>query len=259
MKTKLTPAFVTEVTASPGAERTMYWDQSLPGFGLMVTTKGAKSYVVQYRAGRRSRRMTIDGVLDLSKARKRAKALLGEVAHDRDPQAEKRAEKRKAEEAASNTLKSVAEDYLKRGKGLRGKSLNLRSLKLRKSTFERNIFPRLGADPIDDIRRSDITKLLDRIEDECGPTPADQALAFLSRVFSWHASRSDDSVPPSFVGWLAQVRQSEPDNENWIMMNWWPSGRRQRPRLAGMGRWCGSCCLQVPGGMRPARCPTARL
>src|SRR5271169_1698893 len=76
---------ISEAIASPGAERTMYWDQSLPGFGLMVTTKGAKSYVVQYRAGRRSRRMTINGVLDLSKARKRAKALLGEVAHGRDP------------------------------------------------------------------------------------------------------------------------------------------------------------------------------
>jgi hypothetical protein len=54
MKTKLTPAFVKDAAASPGAERTMYWDQSLPGFGLMVTAKGAKSYVVQYRAGRRS-------------------------------------------------------------------------------------------------------------------------------------------------------------------------------------------------------------
>jgi hypothetical protein len=55
MKTKLTPAFVKDAAASPGAERTMYWDQSLPGFGLMVTTtKGAKSCVVQYRAGRRS-------------------------------------------------------------------------------------------------------------------------------------------------------------------------------------------------------------
>jgi hypothetical protein len=159
--------------------------------------------------------MTIDGVLDLSKARKRAKAVLGEVAHDRDPLAEKRAEKRKAEEekrkaeeAASNTLKSVAEDYLKRGKGLRGKSLNLRSLKLRKSTFERNIFPRLGADPIDDIRRSDITKLLDRIEDECGPTAADQALAFLSRVFSWHASRSDDFRSPIVRG-MARTSETE--------------------------------------------------
>jgi hypothetical protein len=122
MKTKLTPAFVMNAKVdddpafverlkdNPNADRTTFWDEKMPSFGLMATAKGAKSYVVQYRADRRSRRMTIDGVLDLSKARKRAKALLGEVAHDRDPLAEKR----EAEEAASNTLKSIAEDYLKR-------------------------------------------------------------------------------------------------------------------------------------------------
>jgi hypothetical protein len=156
----------------------------------MVTAKGAKSYVVQYRAGRRSRHMTIDSILDFSKARKRAKALLGEVAHGRDPLAEKR----KAEVTATKTRKSIAEDYLKR----EGK--NLRNVEKRRSVFKRNIFPKLGADPIDDIRRSDITKLLDRIEDECGPTAADEALALLRRLFSWHASRSDDFRSPIVRG-----------------------------------------------------------
>jgi Arm DNA-binding domain len=85
MKTKLTPAFVKDAIVSPGAERTIFWDEKLPSFGLMVTAKGAKSYVVQYRAGRRSRRMTIAGVLDLSKAHKRAKVLLGQVASGGDP------------------------------------------------------------------------------------------------------------------------------------------------------------------------------
>ena len=50
--------------------------------------------------------MTIDSILDFSKARKRAKALLGEVAHGRDPLAEKR----KAEVTATKTRKSIAED-----------------------------------------------------------------------------------------------------------------------------------------------------
>jgi hypothetical protein len=81
--------------------------------------------------------MTIDGVLDFSKARKRAKALLGEVAHDRDPLAEKRT----AEEAATNTLKSIAEDYLKR----EGK--NLRNVEKRRSIIKRNIFPKTQGCP----------------------------------------------------------------------------------------------------------------
>jgi integrase len=198
MKAKLTPAFVKDATAVPGAERTIFWDATMPGFGLMVTAQGAKSYVVQYRASRRSRRMKIDSVLGLSGARKRAKALLGEVAHGRDPLGEKR----KAEALATNTLKSVAESYLSR----EGK--NLRSLKNRKSIFKRNIFPKFGSTPIDSIRRSDITNLLDKVADECGPTAADETLAILRRVFSWHASRSDDFRSPIVRG-MARTNPAE--------------------------------------------------
>jgi integrase len=207
MKTKLTPGFVKMATADPAcaegvpnpeAERTTYWDETMPGFGLMVTAAGHRSYVVQYRANRRSRRMTINGTLDLSKARKRAKILFGEVAHGRDPLGEKR----KSEATASNTLKSIAENYLTRD----GK--NLRSIKNRRSTFERNVFPTLGTHPIDSILRSDITKLLDRVEDECGPTAADEALAALRRLFSWHASRSNEFNSPIVRG-MARTKPDE--------------------------------------------------
>ena len=53
---------------------------------------------------------------------------------------------------------------------------------------------------IDAMRRSDIVRLLDGIEDENGPVMADKALAFLSRVFSWHASRSDEFRSPLVRG-----------------------------------------------------------
>ena len=34
MRTKLTPAFCQKATAQQGAERTIYWDVDMPGFGL---------------------------------------------------------------------------------------------------------------------------------------------------------------------------------------------------------------------------------
>jgi integrase len=54
----------------------------------------------------------------------------------------------------------------------------------------------LGTLPIDSIRQSNVVKLLDQVEDKSGQTAADQTLAFLRRLFSWHANRSDDFRSP---------------------------------------------------------------
>src|SRR5690242_19700036 len=137
MRLNLTPAFVKKANAQAGADRTLFWDARLKGFGLMITATGHKSWVVQYRADGVSRRYTIDGKLSLGKARKRAKQIQGSVAHGGDPVREER--KKKAE--AHNTLKAVAEEYLRREE----KKRELRSLRERRRIFERYLFPKLGA------------------------------------------------------------------------------------------------------------------
>src|SRR6516164_9189983 len=90
MRMKLTPSFCMKAAAEHDRERTIYWDTMLPGFGLVVTAGGARSYVVQYRADGQSRRMTLDGVLGLLRARQHAKTLLGAAAAHRDPLQERR-------------------------------------------------------------------------------------------------------------------------------------------------------------------------
>jgi integrase len=196
MRTRLTPAFVQTATAEPGAERTIFWDESLRGFGLVVTSNKARSYCVQYRADKRSRRMNIPFVLGLDKARKKAKALLGEAAAGNDPLAEKR----KQAQAAENTLRSIVDEYFRReGRGQR-------SAKIKRAICDRLILPTLGARQIADITRTDVVRRLDKIEDENGPVMADRVLSILSRVFSWHASRSDTFRSPVVRG----MRRSNP-------------------------------------------------
>jgi hypothetical protein len=70
MKVKLTPAFVKRAKAEPGEERTIYWDMAMPSFGLVVTAKGSKSYVVQYRLDSgKSPRMKLKNVQSLAESR----------------------------------------------------------------------------------------------------------------------------------------------------------------------------------------------
>src|SRR5215470_605466 len=92
MKHKLTPAFVAKPPI-PTRDRETFWEGS---FGLMVTAKGHKSFVVQYRVNGKSRRMSLKAGLSLQEARREAKRLLGDVARGRDPLGEKRAAARSA-------------------------------------------------------------------------------------------------------------------------------------------------------------------
>src|SRR5687768_13694101 len=60
--------------AEAQAREYFLWDDDVPGFGLRVLPSGRKSYVVQYRAGRRPRRMSLgpSTVLTCELARGRA-------------------------------------------------------------------------------------------------------------------------------------------------------------------------------------------
>jgi len=198
MKTKLTPTFVQKAVADPSAERTLFWDETMPGFGLMVTKAGHRSFVYQYRAGHRSRRMTFPVALGLDKARKEARKALGGVAAGGDPLQERR----KAEQLAENTLRSICEEYLRR----EGK--RLRSRDQIEQTLKRLVYPRLGARQIDTILRSEIVRLLDKIEDEHGAGMANNTLAHIRKIMNWHATRTDDFRSPIVRG-MARTKPKE--------------------------------------------------
>jgi integrase len=199
---KLTAAFAREARAEPGKERTVYWDAALPSFGLLVTERGAKSYVIQYRSGRVSRRYTINSVLGLEDARREARAILGQVARGHDPVVERR----RTSEASKNTLQAVCEHYLVREGG------KLRTTAKRQANLERLVYPVLGDRQINDVKRTDINALLDDIEDQRGAAMADQILATLRRICNWHAIRDDQFRTP-FVRGMARRKPEQRERD----------------------------------------------
>ncbi len=152
---KLTKTFVEAL--KPGEPDYFIWDDLLPGFGIRVWPSGKKTYVAQYRADRRTRRMKIGthGPITVEEARRAAKIILGGVAAGEDPQEEKVTRRK------SITVAELCDDYLKAtekglifGKG--GKPKKASTLDTDRGRIERHIKPLLGRKLVIDLSRADI-------------------------------------------------------------------------------------------------------
>src|SRR5215210_1408658 len=99
---------------TPAAEL-IYWDETLPGFGVKVTPKGRKVFVVLYRTGGKGsqlRKYTIGpyGRVTLHVARGEAQRVLAARADGRDPAGEKRAARRRL---VADRVEDLVETYIK--------------------------------------------------------------------------------------------------------------------------------------------------
>jgi integrase len=101
-----------------------------------------------------------------------------------------------------DTLQAICEEYFGR------EGPRLRNLGRYDRTLKRLVYPILGARPIAEIRRTEIIRLLDKIEDENGPVQADRTLEIIRRIMNWYASRSDEFRSPIVRG-MARTKPKE--------------------------------------------------
>ena len=181
----LTDSMITRL--KPGPKRRTLPDPELRGHYIRITPTGAKSYVAVARdpVGKQiwatiggADLLTIDDARD--KAREAIKRIkTGQSAFEPPP-------------AQPDSFKAVAENYLTRhvrAKGLRSESEITRIL-------QNQVYPMWKERAFEDIRRGDVARLLDTVQDASGPSAADHVLAVVRGVMSWHESRSDEYISP---------------------------------------------------------------
>jgi hypothetical protein len=150
-----------------GPKRREIPDPGARGLYVVVQPSGVKSFAVRYRLNSKPQKLTLghwqeaaadaapmepqvgDPALSLAAPRKLAADALLQVG---------RGETTRPGRAAENTFRAVAEEYLKREGG------RLRSAERRSAELKRLVYPTFGDEPIASIRRSDIIRLLDKIE-----------------------------------------------------------------------------------------------
>lgn len=182
-------------------------DPGAQGLRVLVTPTGSKSFVLRYRFGGKPKKHTIGpAVIGLAAARAEAAKAIYELAQGRDPAAAKRAireEQRRAALAVEDTFYSVSERLLQ----LEGHKI--RTADSRRKRLEKHVYPEIGRRAVTDIKRSDVVRLLDKIEANSGPAMAHAVLAYVKRVFSWYTARSDTFANPLAVRGLGRVNPKE--------------------------------------------------
>ena len=177
------------------------WDDSLPGFGVRVLPSGRKGYIVQYRAGRRSRRMSLgpSTVLTCEQARTRAITIIAAARGGDDPAARRDADRRTA------TVKELADRFDKEHVSLRIKESTAKGYR---RLLQLTILPALGRHRVTEVTRADIAKLHHDLRHI--PYEANRCLEVISKMFSlaemW-GLRPDGSNPRKHIKKYAEEKR----------------------------------------------------
>jgi integrase len=177
----------------PQSGRLELWDALVPGFGLRVTDKGAKSWCVMYRHAGVKKRLTLGAypAKSLADAREAAREALRKVERNVDPVAERKAAKA-APPPRVDTFESVVAEFMKRHVLARGR----RDANGTQRIFEKHVLSRWRDRDMKSIRKRDVIELLDAIVDQGTPIAANRVLAHVRKLFNWALERDIVEATP---------------------------------------------------------------
>src|SRR4051794_17564128 len=166
----------------PGSKVYVVYDCDLAGFGVRITPKGARSWVVEYRphGGGRAigkKRLTLGSVKQLTpeQARKAATEVLANVRLGFDVQLDRAARR------SSPTVRELATEFMQEEIQPTRKP---RTAALYEMYFRLHIIPALGSKRAQEVTAQDLSKLHRKIGARA-PVTANRILNLFSGLFSW--------------------------------------------------------------------------
>jgi integrase len=183
VKLKLDAKTTTGLALSKARDEEICWDAELEGFGYRLRRRSDgglhRTWVTQYRANGRTRRITVGSAERVTpvEARQAARKILARVELGEDPQAEKEAK----HQQAARTVRSVVASYLEAKQGeLRPESFRVSKLYLMGPYF-RALHPLA----VDAVTRADVATCIRAIVRKHSVPTAAAARRALSAFFAW--------------------------------------------------------------------------
>ncbi|MEH2517808.1 integrase [Bradyrhizobium sp. AZCC 1610] len=204
MQAKITKTKVDAMTAGQ-----ILADKEVKGFVARCLDSGAVTYGYRYRDKTTGKQrwlgLGLHGSITADQARDFAKKAAGEVANKQDPVGEiqeSRAEAKRERLAEENTVNAVLDAFEKDHVD------GLRSGDQVKRAFTVYVRPRIGDKSIYDLKRSDITTMLNEIATEHGRVMADRVLSHVRKAFNWQMVQDDEFKSPIVRG-MAKTKPGE--------------------------------------------------
>jgi integrase len=169
----------------------VYWDAGLPGFGVKVTPKGRKVFLVMYRlggAGSRLRKYTIGpyGRITLPMARAQAQKIFAARVDGRDPAEEKKQSRRRlVVDRIDDLIRAFIEDHVSQ----------IATSKRIAKLLHRDLIAHWGSKSIHEIKKRDVSDLLNLVAQR-NAHASHRLLKTLKTFFRWCVGRAViDSSP----------------------------------------------------------------
>lgn len=179
------------IARNPGkTAQKRYYDDSMKGFGVRVTSGGTKAFFVEKLIKKKLCRITLGRYPELTveMARKEAQKLLGKIATGMDPVAEKRAEKMR-----KITLNDVFNDYIQVRKSLKHNTLYNYKKVLATG------FAGWGDKSFLAITKDKVAKHHEKLGKERGEAYANLAMRLLRALFNFAAGQYEDTQGKSLI------------------------------------------------------------
>ena len=186
-------------------------DTDCRGFVARRLPSGVVTYGLRYRDRKTHKRhwirLGLHGEITPDQARTQSMARLGEVARENNPLELRRiiVEKSKGTDTVAHMLDSFVMHYVKG-------TAKLRSGSDIEGIFDRVVKPAIGSRSIYDLKRSDITAMLDKVDNQRGPVMADRVLAHIRKAFNWQMTRNDAFISPVVRG-MARTKPQDRERD----------------------------------------------
>jgi integrase len=229
-KRNLTDRLLKSLKAAKPRCRYEIMDSAVPGFGVRVTDKGGRTFVLvdRFPSGRHPTRRSLGDVdsMSLATARQKAQHWLKLIGEGKDPSAEQERDLRERQRQQANTFEAVADHYLHQvvigrdpAKPKQRKGGEVERI------IRKVLTPLWGRRPITDISRGDVLAVIEGIRDlgtaqmlvahgikvpagnsKPAPDQARNVLGYLKTMFGWAIERGTYGLEASPCDHLRSAR-----------------------------------------------------